>query len=58
MTGAVLGGLAIIVTPGYDGYKLLILVVAVGMALASVAMLLSTRRVGDAALVEESVAGS
>ena len=58
MTGAVLGGLAIIVTPGYDGYKLLILVVAVGMALASVAMLLSTRRVGDAALVEGSVAGS
>jgi predicted MFS family arabinose efflux permease len=53
MTGAVLGGVAIIVMPGYDGFKLLILAVAVGMAVTAAAMLMSTRRVGDDALVRE-----
>jgi predicted MFS family arabinose efflux permease len=53
MAGAVLGGVAIVVMPGYDGYKLLILAVALGMAVTAVTMLMSTRRDRDGALLGE-----
>jgi predicted MFS family arabinose efflux permease len=51
MTGAVLGGIAIVAVPGYDGYRLLLSAVAIGMALTAMALLVSTRRAGDQAVV-------
>jgi predicted MFS family arabinose efflux permease len=53
MVGAVLGGIAIVALPGYDGYKGLVTVIAVGMVLVATSMLVRTRKVGDPAVVGE-----
>ncbi|MBT6682542.1 MAG: MFS transporter, partial [Chloroflexi bacterium] len=47
MLGAVLGGIAILAAPGYDGYKGFVTVVAVGMMAISMWLAIRTRRGGE-----------
>ena len=53
MLGAVLGGVAILAAPGYDGYKGFVTVVAVGMALVALWLVIGTSRSGERVSVVE-----
>ena len=58
MLGSVLGGVAIIAAPGYDGYKGFVSVVAVGMVLAALVLLVNTRRGNGSTPVRETTMSS
>ncbi len=44
MVGAVLGGVAILAVPGYDGYKAFVTVVALGMVIVALRLITTTGR--------------
>ena len=58
MIGAVLGGIALVAAPGYDGYKVLMSVVSLGIALTAMALWVSTRRVDDTAIAAPETVAS
>ena len=54
MIGALLGGVVLVSTPGYDGYKGLMTVVSLAAVFASLVLLVGTRRESDTDRFEES----